>query len=306
MQNRKVALKASAYAGFAGAAAFIVHAVFTSSSSTAAIGLIFIPIYGFLGASVCWTLVYSIFAWLDLHSGRTSWQSRNVLFALLFSVFLLFSAVGLFLQQGALTIAKDPASTPQDLEAVNQRWIPWGRRDVDIALAQHSETPPALLESLAESGSDAIVQQVGANTNTPLAVLEKIANGPLTYERVTGLAGNHNLSRAIMEKLLAASKHEVNAADPVRLSLYKTYVLSALAANAALPQDLFDRLAATDSPVHFLVLAIINAPNANCDQIARLLASGSSIENASLYNTIINKMTAKGCYEEYDAIEKPR
>lgn len=305
MQNRKAMLKASAYAGFAGTAAFIAHAVFTSSSSTAAIGLLFIPIYGFLGAGVCWALAYSVFAWHDLYSGNTAWQSKNVLFAMVFSVLLLFSAASLLLQQSALTVAKDPASTPQDLEAVNQRWIPWGRREVEIALAQHSSTPPAILETLAESGDDAVVQQIGANASTPLAVLARIAAGPLTYERAAGLARNHNISRAIMEKLLAAAKHDVNTADPVRLSLYKTYVLSALAANAALPQDLFDRLAAMDSPTHFLVLAIINAPNANCDQIARLLASGSAMENASLYNTVINKMTGKGCYEEDDATYQP-
>lgn len=295
MQSRKAILKVCAYAGFLGAASLIVYAVFTSTSSTAAIGLIFAPFYGLLGAAVCWGLAYSAFAWLDLRSGELSWNSKPVLFAMLFSALFLFLGVGFFLQQSVLTVAKDPASTSQDLEAISQRWIPWGRRDVDIALAQHPSTPLALLESLAESGDDTVVQQVGANPNTPLAILEKVANGPLTYERVAGLAGNYNLSRAIMEKLLAASKHDVNASDPVRLSLYKTYVLAALAANASLPQDLFDRLAIIDSPTHFLVLAIINAPHANCTQISRLLVSEPSLENASLYNTVMRRLNEKGC-----------
>ncbi|MDE2388360.1 MAG: hypothetical protein KGN35_04655 [Betaproteobacteria bacterium] len=299
MQNRAIILKAGAYAGFIGAAAFIVHAVFTSSSSTAAIGLIFIPVYGFAAAGIGWALVYTIFALLDLSSGRSSWKSKNVRVA---TVFLgVFSVAGLsfFVQHSALSVAKNPAATPQELEEISQRWIPWGRREVDIALAQHPSTPSAILEALMESGDTAIVQQVGANASTPLAILERIAAGPLTYERVAGLAGNRYISRVIMEKLIAATASSANVADPVRHGLYKTYVLAALAANAALPQDLFDRLAAIDSPTHFLVLALINAPNASCAQMARLLTSGPAMENASLYNTVLNKMTGKGCsFEE--------
>ncbi len=212
-----------------------------------------------------------------------------------------FSVAGLsfFVQHSALSVAKNPATTPQALEEISQRWIPWGRREVDIALAHHPSTPLAILDALMESGDNAIVQLVGANASTPTAILERIAAGPLTYERVSGLAGNQNISRAIMEKLIVATTSDANVADPVRHGLYKTYVLAALAANSALPQDLFDRLAAIDSPTHFLVLALINAPNASCAQMTRLLASGASMENASLYNTILNKMTGKDCsFEE--------
>ncbi|OQW39215.1 MAG: hypothetical protein A4S08_07815 [Proteobacteria bacterium SG_bin4] len=295
MQNRKVIMKASAYSGFVIMAAFIVHAVFTSNSSTAAIGLIFIPMYGFLGAGVCWALVYSAFALYDLRSGNIAWNSRNMLFALVFSALCLLAGAGLFLQQSALSVATNPTSTGQALEEISQRWIPWGRREVDMALAQHPSTPHAILGMLMESSGDAVVQQVGTNPNTPLAVLEKIASGPLTYERVAGLAGNHNISHAIMEQLLAAISSPVHVTDPVRRSLYKTYVLAALAANSALPQDLFDRLAAIDSPTHFLVLAIINAPRAKCEQMSRLLVSEPALENASLYNTVMRKLNEIGC-----------
>ena len=298
MENRTAILKAGAYAGFAGAAVFIVQAVFTSASSTAAIGLIMIPFYGFPAAGAGWALVYSAFALLDLRSGKASWNSRNVQFSAVFLAVFVLAGLGFFVQQRALAVAKNPASAPQALEAVSQRWIPWGRREVEIALAQHPSMPPAILERLAMSGDDAVVQQAGANANTPLAVLEGIAAGPLTYERVAGLAGNQKISRAIMEKLIAAAINDSHAADPVRQGLYKTYVLSALAANVALPQDLFDRVVAGDSPTHFLVLAVINAPRASCLQMSGLLASTPALENASLYNTILSKMTGKDCFVE--------
>ena len=152
MQNRKAILKTGAYAGFIGAAAFIIHAVFTSTSSTAAIGLIFIPIYGFPAAGAGWALVYTIFALLDLSSSRASWKSKNVRTAAVFLGAFSVAGVSFFVQHSALSIAKNPAATPQALEEISQRWIPWGRREVDIALAKHPSTPAAILEALVESG----------------------------------------------------------------------------------------------------------------------------------------------------------
>ena len=295
--QRKAILKMVACVGFMGAAMFVVHAVFTSNSSTAAIGLLFVPVYGFLGAGLCWALVYSAFALYDLSCGYASWNSRHVLFALMFLLLLMITGWCFFIQQSALSVAKNKNSTVQALAEINQRWIPWGRREVDIALAQHPSTPQSILAMLAESSDDAIVQQVGTNTSTPLAILEKIATGSLTYDRVAGLAGNRNSSRKIMEQLIAAAMSGDNHTDAVHRSLYKTYVLAALAANTALPQDLFDRLAAIDSPTHFMVLAIINAPAAGCEQISRLLDSESSLENVALYNAILNKLNDKNCFD---------
>lgn len=202
------------------------------------------------------------------------------------------------MQQSALSVAKKLSSTPQALEEISQRWIPWGRRDVDIALAEHPSTPAVILETLAESSDTSSMQLVGVNTSTPPEALEKIAAGPLTYERVAGLASNRNISRAIMEKLTVATTSDANTADRWRDELYKTYVLAALACNSALPQDLFDRLATIDLPTHFLVHATINQPRVNCMQMSGLLASAPSLENASLYYEILDKMTEKGCVFE--------
>lgn len=295
MQNGEVILKTGAYAGFIGGAVFVLYAVFTSTSSTAAIGLIMIPFYGFPAAGVGWALVYTIFALLDLSSGRSSWKSKNVLVAAMFLSAFLIAGFSFFVQRSALSVAENPSSTPQALEEISQRWIPWVRRDVDRALAQHPSTPAVILETMAESSDNDLVQLAGANTSTPPAVLEKIATGPLIYERVLGLASNRNISRAIMEKLIVATMSEANTADRWTHGLYKTFVLAALARNSALPQDLFDRLVVIDSPTHFLVHAIINQPRVNCMQMSGLLASAPSLENASLYNEILNKMKEKGC-----------
>lgn len=298
MQNRKAILKAGANVGLIAGIVYVVYIVFTSTSSTAPIGLILIPFYGMSAAAVGWALVYTIFALLDLSTGRSSWKSKNVLVAAVFLSAFSIAGFCFFVQQSALSVAKNLSSTPKALEEISQRWIPWGRRDVDIALAEHPSTPVVILETLAESSDTSLVQLVGANPSTPPAVLEKIAAGPLTYDRVAGLASNRNISRAIMEKLIVATMSNANTADRWRDELYKTYVLGALTRNSVLPQDLFDRLAAIRSPTNYMVHAIINQPRVNCMQLSELLTSAPSLKNDGLYYEILNKMTEKGCAVE--------
>ncbi len=107
--------------------------------------------------------------------------------------------------------------------------------------------------------------------NTPLASLEKIAAGPLTYDRLAGLAGNVHLTPVMAQRLANVSRG--NFPGDVEYKLYQSIVLAALARNPATPQDVFDRLAAHEKPEYFLSVAIVHSSRASC---ARSMASISA------------------------------
>lgn len=230
LQNRKAMLKAGAIAGFVCATAFIVYAVFSSTSSTASIGLLFIPVYGSVAAGMGWVLVYIAFAFIDLRSGKSSWRSKNVLVAAAFLTAFFFLGLGILMQQNALSIAENSASTPAALEEVSRRWIPFWRKEIDVALAKNPSTPASLLEAMVRSGNNYLVQLVGANVKAPLAILQEIASGPLSYDRVAGLASNEKISPEIMEKLMAVSRRDFPG--DLEYKLYQEVVLAALAKNS--------------------------------------------------------------------------
>jgi hypothetical protein len=290
-RSRKLVYFLGAFAGFLIATAWVLYAVFTSDSSTAAIGLIFVPLYGGLAALIGCIVVYVGFTAADVLAGKLAWGSVHVLVASAFVAVAVLFGGAVFLHRDALAVASNPQSSPDDLMAVSQRWLPLWREDVIFALAQNPSTPAALLSAMAAQDSHHLVSLVGANPNTPLAALEQIAAGVRNYERVAGLAENPRITPAIVERLVNVARGDFRG--DLEYKLYQTFVLAALARNPATPQAVFDRLAALDKPEYFLAVAIIYAERASCAQIARAGETGG--DNQVLRTTALSQLKRRGC-----------
>lgn len=289
---RKLIYALGATTGFLIATAWVLYAVFTSTSSTAPIGLILIPFYGALAALGGYAAVFVVYTSADVLAGRLPLRSVPGFWAAaLIAATLLFGGAVL-LYRDALAVASNPQSPPDELMAVSQRWLPLWRVDVFVALAKNPATPGVLLAAMAEQKeSHALVSLVGANPGTPVATLEKIAAGSRSYERVAGVAENPQLTPAIAERLANVAQKDFR--DDLEYRLYQTFVLAALARNPATPQPVFDRLAARDKPEYFLAVAIIYADRATCTQIARAGETGG--ENEVLRATAQSQMRRRGC-----------
>jgi hypothetical protein len=187
IRSRKLIYALGAAAGFLIATAWVLYAVFTSTSSTAPIGLILIPIYGVMAALIGCAVVYVGFVAVDVIAGRLNWGSVRVLTASAFVAVAVLFGGAVFLYRDALAIAENPQSPPAELMAVSQRWIPLWRMEVFLALAKNPATPGVLLTAMSEQKeSPALVSMIGANPGTPVATLEKIVAGSRSYERVAG------------------------------------------------------------------------------------------------------------------------
>lgn len=279
----------SGSAGFAAGAAWVIYAVFTSTNSTAAIGLILVPVYGAIGAALACALLYVLFTASDWRAGRLSGGLPRLLMAAALVAAGLVWGGAYWIYRDALATAADPASSAAALAAVHGRWLPMGRDEVEAALAQNPSAPPALLDAFAGGERHYLVSLAGANPGTPLATLEKIAAGLRGYERVAGLAGNPRITPAIAERLAAVTRADFRS--DVEYKLYQTFVLAALVRNPATPQPLFDRLAARDKPEYFLAVAVIYAERASCAQIRRAGEGGSEV----LVNTARSQLKQRGC-----------
>ncbi len=289
-RSRKLIYSLGAVAGFLGATAWVLYAVFTSSSSTAAIGLLFVPVYGVLAGMIGWAVVYVGFSFADAIAGRQSWRSGRMLAASVLLVIALFVITAFLLFSHALALARDPRATPEMLLEISRVWLPLGRRDVVEALLKNPVTPAAVPAAVVDAGrDDSLVSLAGAHPNTPMVALEKIAAGPLAYDRVAGLAANPRLTPAMAQRLANVSRD--NFRSDTEYKLYETFVLAALVKNPATPQDIFDRLAMREKPELFLVLSFVYSKRASCEQIARVVESGSEV----LRNTAQSQLKKRGC-----------
>ena len=292
LRSRKLIYVLGAFAGFLLATVFIVYAVFTSTSSTAPIGLILIPFYGAIASLIGGAVVYVGLVVVDVIAGQLAWGSARVYAASAFVAIAVLFGGAVLLHRTALAVAENPQSSPDELMAVSQRWVPLWGEEVFVALAKNPATPAALLTAMADQKeSHGLVSLVGANPGTPVPVLEKIAAGPRHYERVAGLAENLKITSAIAERLANVGPKDFR--DDLEYKLYQTFVLAALARNTSTQQPVFDQLAARDKPEYFLAVAVIYAERASCDQIARSGESGS--ENAVVRSTAQSQLKRRGC-----------
>lgn len=291
-RSRKLIYFLGALAGFLIATAWVLYAVFTSDSSTAAIGLIFVPLYGGLAALIGCAVVYVGFTAADVLGERLAWGSVRVLTASAFVAVAVLFGGAVFLYLDALAIAENPQSPPDELMAVSQRWIPLWQLEVFLVLAKNPATPGPLLTAMAEQKeSPALVSMIGANPGTPVATLEKIAAGSRSYERVAGIAENPQITSAIAERLANVARKDFR--DDLEYKLYQTFVLAALARNPSTPQPVFERLAGWDKPEYFLAVAIIYSDRASCAQIARAGEAGG--DNELLRTTAQSQLRRRGC-----------
>jgi hypothetical protein len=291
-KSRKPVYALGAFAGFLLATVFVVYAVFASTNSTAAIGLILIPVYGVIAALIGCAVVYTGFAAADVMADRLTWRSPQALTASVFVAVALLFGAAVLLYRDALAVASNPDSSPDQLMAVSQRWIPLWRVEVFVALAQNPSSPGVLLTAMAEQReSHALTSLVGANPGTPVATLEKIVVGSRSYERVAGVAENSQITPAIAERLANVMPKDFR--DDLEYRLYQTFVLAALARNQATPQPVFDQLASRYNPEYFLAVAIIYSDRASCAQIA--LAGETGGENEVLRTTAQSQMKRRGC-----------
>lgn len=286
--SRKTVYGAASVTGFCLGVAYLVNGVLSSTNSTAAVGLLLAPVFGASGAALALALAYVAFSAADVLSRRESLLAPNSLLALALILLTAFVAVAWKQRQDALALARDPRTSGQDLVAVRGQWLVF-RAQIDEALATNPHTPVPTLESMARGTSPRVIALVGTNPSAPPALLDEIVLGPLSYDRVWGAAGNPRLSRAAAERLVRVQPSDFPGG--VEYELYQTYVLSRLARNAALGQDLFDRLAAWRSPDPALATQIIYAARASCEQVRRFTA----MEPAPLANAAKSELKKRGC-----------
>lgn len=277
-------------AGFLLAAAWIIYMVFTSKSSTAAIGLLFVPMYGALAALAMLAAAFAVFALIDARAGRVSlWRLLPALGVV--AAFALLAAV-IVNYRIALAVATDTAASDAQLQAVIERQVPLWRHEIDKALLKNPALSSVLIERLmARDAGNAVTALAGAHPNAGVDLLGRIVAGAREYDRVWGVAANPRITPEFAAHLADVSVRDFPG--DLEYKLYQSHVLSRLASNPATPQAVFDRLAAWPSPAYHFAVAVIYAPRASCDQIRR--AGDTEHGNAVLKNTAQGQLNKRKC-----------
>lgn len=288
MSRKRIYLLASLL-GALPAALWMFEGILSSTSSTAAVGFLFLPVAAGAGAIAGAFLAFSAFTLRDLSRRRREGMVWRLPLVLLVALVAALWSWRWQLEGEWLATAQAEGTSASVLGRIHASRA-WVRRDaIAEALAGNRNTPPAVLGAIAAGAGPRLLWRVGENPGTPAAWVERIAAGPLHYSSLGGVARNPLLSRAAMERLASAGPEDFGA--DVEWRLYQTYVLAGLLRREGFPLDLYERIARIPEPEHFLVIALIESPHASCELLQRFTAEGNPV----LRNMVDGQLATRGC-----------
>lgn len=288
-------------------AIYMLVLIFSSKSSTAAIGIIFVPVYTGIAALVSFFVVRALIRLKEVGSFTNPASILPIVVITVFvaAIFFYFYTSNLF------DIAVDKNSSAEELQAVfNNRFATTtakaslaGNPNISVELMEamirdnnwvvlqelvkNPNIPVELLVKLAKNENMRIVGGAARNPNTPLEVLLDIASTKTNPDALSGVAANGKTPVYILLKLTEIPDFSKTSTSSIqanaRTSIYKTRVYGALAKNPNSTPEILDKISYAGD-LHIAILLARN-PNTSCETFARLAqekASGA-IKTSAVY-----------------------
>ena len=224
--------------GFCLGAAIVLYAVFTSTSSTSVIGLVWVPIYGCAGGLIA----------LLINKFNSFWKGVSFV-AFIMGCFVVYQT------NKKIEAAQSQATSAEKLEKIYHSSIFYKKQSILMHLASNPNTPQPILLELSKMADDSILAYLGSNVNAPEEMLNTLLLKRPSYSLHWGLAANPRLTETQAKFLTRIDPNEFESKE--HWSLYQTFVLAKLIKNSSLPLELRKKIESIPNPEHFLSLAII-------------------------------------------------
>lgn len=267
----------SSVLGFLSACAYLLYVIFSSSNSTAAIGLLFIPVYGALGALVFCAAYYL--------------AKKNLRTRLILCIVVFVFGGGYFYKQHTLAKAQSAGLSAEQYESIRKNYFGFDRQAILVALAANPHAPAELFEALVTEGPP-VRRALAGNPAVPLRLLEDLSQAPLSYDLHSALAANPVINQKIIDRLLSVVAKDFSSAT--EYELYQTYVLGPLARHKNLNSEDFIKLTQWPQPEYFLVYGLIESGRASCEFLRDLSLKTYEV----LRQNARSQLKEQGCSEQ--------
>lgn len=252
---------------------YLVYSVFTSASSTAAIGLLFLPLYFLAGALALAVPAAAAFTTWDIFRGERS--TNKLLLALSAWAVITYTGAAGVIWKSALEEAGAPGAPETSLKRSYNRWLPFGKISVQIAAAENPSVTSGVLRDLWTIAEGSVKAKILENPKTPADILDSAARSQPDYFLHSALAANPALS----PEMIGAMIESCTRPDAPNRNLLATYVLANLARRDDLSAEHLKLLLeeARRHPAYFFVFALANSPKVTCEQISEFLSSAEEL-----------------------------
>ena len=240
---------------------YLIFQILNSTSSTAGVGLLFLPVF-FVGGGVLLSLPFWVFRLGRVFRQTGALRVLGAMLLIVGSVFML-AWVGLS-HHLSLKFVRESGRTSSELARVVLSRPFWGHERLLEEILRHPAVDQGLLETIWSSSraTGAIRNQVLAHPAAHKDWMLSVILARVDYSAYAAIASNPNLNAETLRELANRSL----AYEGPERKLIHTYVLAELIRREDLPDDLRQNILQVQNPEYFLVFALAQSPQITCPQ----------------------------------------
>jgi hypothetical protein len=268
---------------------YLIVEIFRSTSSTAAIGILFLPFFAALGGLAGGVLGFVIDSTTQVLQKKITPFSWQMLVTYFVVIAVGFGSVRWQKESAVLEKLKGSQVSEQEL--------------IELYYGKHLFYPDSILQEIIRSpkiplevqkailagGKPGLLGRLAENPNIAEEIFSDIALMKPDYQTHYAVAESPKLKAAQMEHLLVT---EVNRfPSSTEFHLYQTYVLAKLVKRQELTEAQFRKVVGIPEPETFLLYALLESPYLRCANFSGF----SGGQNPVLENAIQAKREKLGC-----------
>ncbi len=275
--------------GALSACVYLVFGIVRSTSSTAAVGILFLPFFAALGGLAGGIVGFVVDSLWQVCQKKISLLSWQILLSLGVVVLAVMSSVRWNKERAILErIEKSEVSEQELVELYGEKYLFFP----DSILQEIIKSPKITVDiqkSILASGNLGHIGRLAENANIADEVFMEIVKLAPSYQVHYAVAGSPKLNAAQVEHLLINEASRF--ASVTEFQLYQTYVLTKLVNRKDLTPEQFRKIVTIAKPEAFLLYALLASPHLGCTDFAGF----SSHDNPVLETAIQTKREQLGC-----------
>lgn len=259
---------------------YLVVGIVQSTNSTSSIGLLFLPVFAFMGALGGYFLGFVLDALQLLFRGKISIVSWRILVS---SLGILLFSFGLSLRQQEKTLLLNlqRGFVPEkELLEIFRGKYSFFSQEIRKQVLLLPNPPLEIQDEVLASGTKDEIGLLGESQGVDLTILEKIVSMDPHYATHFGAAENLKLNSSQVDKLLVVDAQRFPS--ETEFHLYQTFVLAKLVKRKDFTSAQFQVLSQIRGPEVNLLYAMLESPFLTCANFQKFDSKGNDVVEAAI------------------------
>lgn len=262
------------------ASAYLVIGIFQSTSSTAPVGFLFLPVFAVLGAGGGFFFGFVLESLQLLIQKKISIFSWRIFLSIVCILLISFILAQRQKEKQLLSDLKASTVLGEKLSEIFVGKYFFFSNEIRRQILASPDLSQEIIDKVFASGTKDEIGVLGENPQLNSEALQRIVELDLHYAVHFGVAENPKLNISQMEKLVVVDASRFPS--ETEFHLYQTFVLAKLVRRKDFPDFLFRKISNLKEPEVFLLYAMLDSSHLRCENFLQFESKGNEVVQSAI------------------------